>query len=94
MKLIQTLAFAIILILTFAMLSCNDPLQIGAELIEDGDIDFASTDTMTIEALTIQRDSIIAYESPNSIFASQRLGWVNDPIFGSHRSDLVIQLFP
>ena len=76
------------------MLSCNDPLQIGTELLEEGDVDFVSTDTFTIQALTTQLDSTIAYQTNDFIFTNQRLGWVNDPIFGTHRSDLFIQLLP
>jgi len=92
MKRIQTIALT--LAMTIAMLSCNDPLQIGTELLVEGDVDFVSTDTFTIEALTTQLDSTIAYQIPNFIFTNQRLGWLTDPIFGDHRSDLFVQLLP
>ncbi len=76
------------------MLSCNDPLQIGADLVEDSDVNFVNTDTITIEATTVQLDSTIAYQAPSFIFTSQKLGWVNDPIFGGHKSELFVQILP
>jgi len=94
MKRFQTIAASVLAAMMIAMLSCNDPLQIGTELLETSDVDFVSTDTVTIQALTTQSDSVIAYQVPSFLFTNQKLGWVTDPVFGSHRSDLFVQILP
>ena len=95
MKRFNVIATCIATGLLLAMFSCNDPLQIGTELvIGDNSIDFFTTDTATIEALTLQRDSTIAYQAPIFLIGNQRVGWMNDPIFGSHKSSVTMQLLP
>jgi|GEM_PF-2719902 len=94
MKRIQAIASALLLCATIAMISCNEPLQIGTELLDNGEFQFTTTDTVSIEALTIQKDSIFAYEPQNFILSSHRLGWVSDPIFGEHSSEVIFQIIP
>lgn len=93
MKRFQAVASALVLCAIIVMFSCNEPLQIGTELLAGGDTEFESTDTVTVEALTIQRDSILAY---SDIFAlhTHMLGSIEDPIFGAHSSEVVFLIRP
>lgn len=93
-KFISSALVAISCTLVFLLSSCNDPLQIGTELVQEEEVDFFVTDTVSIEAYTVQLDSAIAYQFGIVSIDLQHLGWVSDPLFGGHRSSLVFQLVP
>lgn len=93
MKSIQAIGSAI-LVSMIIVLACNEPLQIGTDLISDGEVDFPSTDTISIQAITIQQDSLIAYQSTSSNLTTHYLGHIADPIFGEHSSKVVFQILP
>lgn len=93
MKSIHAIGSAI-LVSMIMVLACNEPLQIGTDLVSDGEVDFPTTDTISIQATTIQQDSLIAFQSPSSILTTHYLGHMADPVFGEHSSKVVFQFLP
>lgn len=94
MKKLNAILTGLIAGLVLGILSCNDPLQIGTELVDDNDVDFFTTDTFQVNGLTTQLDSIVAYNITSMVQSRLRLGNIIDPIFGGYKSNIVSQILP
>ncbi len=70
--------------------SCNDPSDVGAELVENDQSNFFSTDTLSVIGLTVPSDEVITFD-PNLPIAYMLLGEINEPIFGKANSSFYIQ---
>ena len=73
--------------------SCSDPTLVGANLIEEDQVNVNVVDTITVRTYTERYDSILTY----SPFESNQLtdyiiGQMNDPVFGVTASTLYAQL--
>lgn len=71
------------LVLGLLINACNDPSPLGAELLEDDQVDVFFTDTISLTASTIKEDSVLTYDpDPGVVFDQFMFGNYTDPIFG------------
>ncbi len=83
------LAFGIV------MNSCNDPSPIGAELLEEDQVDVFFTDTITLVASTVQEDSLLVFDpNPSVSYGNFIFGDYVDPLFGNTVASIYAQLVP
>ncbi len=73
--------------------ACNDPTDLGSELLEEEFSDIRFTDTVTVNALTVPQDSIFTYtrivdSQPNTYLC----GFLDDPIFGTSQATINFDL--
>lgn len=81
-----------IFILTLSI-SCNDDIDIGADLLEEDPIEVGFTDTLELSAKSVLGDSILMYENSNFSLIDRRLfflGEIDDPTFGLTKSSVYI----
>ena len=84
-------------VLAFGILinSCNDPSPIGAELLEDDQVNVFYTDTTKLIASTTREDSILAYDpNPSIVYDNFLFGDFSDPVFGNISASLYAQMIP
>ncbi|MFH0895272.1 MAG: DUF4270 domain-containing protein [Bacteroidota bacterium] len=80
-------AAAFCFLLFFSVVSCTDPDLIGVEVQPVNDqLNVTTTDTVTIQCLSVREDSVRADHTSASL-----LGSLNDPIFGSTNAGFAIQ---
>lgn len=82
--------------LVFAALlinACTDPTEIGADLLDEDQVDVKFTDTLSIKAKTQRSDSVRTY-SPfsSSQLDSYLFGDLKDPVFGNASANIYMQL--
>ncbi|MCO6477471.1 MAG: DUF4270 family protein [Phaeodactylibacter sp.] len=90
---LTSFVFTLAVILYFS--SCSDPTLVGAGLLEDDRADVGFSDTLSISARPVTRDSIRTY----SPFTSSQLptylfGSLNDPLFGRSTASIYAQVYP
>jgi Domain of unknown function (DUF4270) len=73
--------------------ACNDSSSIGADLLEQDQLNIAIEDTFAIETFTVAEDSI-ALPSSESPFVSYPVGILQDPIFGESEASLYFEVSP
>lgn len=73
---------------------CEDPIQLGAGLV-DGEInDPEFNDTLALDIRTVAGDSVITYRnSINFNNSTYLLGKIEDPVFGSYRAETYFSQF-
>lgn len=76
----------VLLVGAFLMMACDDPEEIGTELFGQ-DIGLAYTDTLTVDASTIQLDSMQTSGIP-SVF----VGSMSHPVFGDYTAKTFFQV--
>jgi predicted small secreted protein len=76
-------AFAAVLLV---LASCNEPTGIGRDLLGDGDLLTALTDTFTVHTYTIRSDSVYATNLLDNLIGSD-----DDPVFGRSTAGLYTQ---
>lgn len=72
-------------------MACNDPSNIGSELVAGDFSDIKFTDTITVTTLTTAQDSIFTYT--NNIASqpgSYLCGNINEPVFGSYKASIYL----
>ncbi len=75
--------------------SCSDPTLVGAGLLDQDQADVGFTDTLSIRATAIARDSIRTYTPfTSSQLATYLLGNFNDPVLGRSSSSIYGQIYP
>lgn len=75
--------------------SCTDPTLIGSELLTEDRVNIEFTDTLSIKAKTVLADSVRTYSALTSEQINAYLyGNMKDPIMGTARSDIYLQLRP
>ena len=75
--------------------SCTDPTLIGSELLDEDRVNIDFTDTLSIKAKTVLADSVRTYSAITSDQLSVYLyGNMKDPVMGTARSDIYLQLRP
>lgn len=73
--------------------SCNDPSPIGAELLEDDQVEVLFSDTLTLRTSTVKEDNIVVFDpDPSVTFDNFLIGDMEDPIFGRATASLYAQL--
>jgi hypothetical protein len=94
-KFMNLVRFILFLFVASLIFSCNDPTAVGANLLEEDRVEVGYTDTFSVSARTIKRDSVRVY-SPFSQgqLANFLLGNFNDPILGRSSASINGQLFP
>ena len=78
-----------IVLLTLAAASCNESTELGNDFLDNDDnpINTIFTDTLTLKVQLERRDSLITSSS-----ATQLLGVLHDPIFGTSQASMYAQL--
>ncbi len=88
---VRRICLAAIAAVALLLGACNDPTDLGADLISDQFSDIQFTDTVSIRTVTIPQDSIFTY---TNIVAAQQasypIGALNDPIFGRSEASLYV----
>ncbi len=75
--------------------SCNDPTELGSELVEEDFSNIVFTDTVEVRTLTTLQDSIFTYTQVVANQPSTYLcGYLDDPIFGKSKADLYFNFIP
>ncbi len=74
------------------LLSCTKSTPVGAELLEDDQVNIQFADSFSIRAATTLRDSIITFDpSPSRQLSLYLFGDMQDPLFGRSASSLYAQ---
>lgn len=78
---------------TISFWSCSDSSPLGTDLVDDGRTNIIATDTFTVQASTVDLDSVFVY-SPDPALQLQTylLGNFDDPVFGNTKSTIYTQL--
>ncbi len=83
----RSLFWAVMIAIT--AMACNDPSNIGSDLVAGDFSDIRFTDTLTVSAITVPQDSIFTYTRQTSAQPSSYLvGNTNEPVFGSAKASL------
>ncbi len=78
--------------LLITSISCNESSLLGADLFEGEKLNLTFTDTLTINAVSENVDSVLVYSTSPYYYDSLPFGKVNDPIFGLTESRIYTQL--
>ncbi|MBI1224217.1 MAG: DUF4270 family protein [Bacteroidetes bacterium] len=94
MKKITNSAFWMLILLFVALLSCNDPSTIGADLLSGDQLDTEFTDTLTVRARTVSNDSLTVWGPGVNgvVFQNFTFGDYLDPVFGRTVSSIYAQI--
>ena len=86
-------AFFLFLSGTLLIHACTDPTLVGAELLGEDQVDIQFTDTLTINAKSVQADSLRTYSALviNQV-SSYFFGDMKDPIIGKNTCNIYAQL--
>lgn len=82
-------SFFWLVMLYIATIACNDPSNIGSELVEGEFSDIKFTDTITVATLNTAQESIFTYT--NNIAnqpGSYLCGNIDEPVFGSYEASI------
>jgi hypothetical protein len=79
-----------IFVLALFLSSCQDPITVGVDLVEDDRINLRFTDTFNLSSYTIPGDRIITFRK-NVDSRTYMIGQLNDPIFGAMEAELFIR---
>lgn len=92
MKLSAVIPF---LALPLLFAACADPTLVGGSLLDDDKANVGFTDTLSIRASTIAKDSVRTY-SPflGSQLDNYLFGVFNDPVFGKTTASIFAQVYP
>lgn len=80
-----------LVMLCIATIACNDPTNIGSELVAGDFSDIKFTDTITVQTLSTTQDSIFTYTNNTaSQPGSYLVGNMDEPVFGSAKASTYI----
>lgn len=80
-------AYFLLLLSCLFLASCGDSIQLGANLVEDTNIEVGFNDTLTLSGKTIGSEPPVTYRNGiNFIGSTYMVGTINDPYFGSSTS--------
>ncbi len=83
--------FWIASILVILSSACNDPTDIGSELVAGEFSDIRFTDTISVTTLTTNQDSIFTYDpDPLSQYGTYLIGYIDEPIFGKAKASVYV----
>lgn len=71
-----------VLVYVFTATSCTDPLEVGAQLLDEDRANVGFTDTFTLVARTEVHDSVSAFSPGSGAIATFLFGRTEDPYFG------------
>lgn len=71
--------------------ACNDPLQVGGDLLEIDELDLEFFDTISIRAEVLRDDSLPVYQ-PGRFLSTYYVGALRDPVFGLTSAELATQI--
>jgi hypothetical protein len=83
--------FYLLLSISLVSAACNEPTLVGSDLLSDEGINLVHMDTLSIEARTIKRDSVVT-NSDSYKLSSLLCGEMDDPIFGKSRIEAYFDL--
>ncbi len=74
-------------------MSCNDPSSLGVEFLKDTELDVRFIDTLTVNAMTLNEDSVLVFDPDNPNLTSTFIaGELDDPIFGNTKASFYTQV--
>ena len=79
-------------ILWLFLSNCNDPSTIGAEFLEDDEIELGFLDTLTLTATTQANDSVLVYSIGQTILRTFICGKTEDPLYGKSEAQIYSQV--
>lgn len=81
--------FFLLLAFLSVLVSCNEEITIGSNILEDNTIEVDFNDTLDIDVKTLKDDSIVVFNT-NSDIRTYLLGELSDPTFGYSKSELYL----
>lgn len=84
-------SFFWLVMLYMATIACNDPSNIGSELVDGEFSDIKFTDTITVSTLNTKQESIFTYTNNIANQSGSYLcGNIDEPVFGSYKASMYI----
>lgn len=94
MKKLTYSAFWMLALGCIALFSCNDPSEIGSDLLSGDQLDTEFTDTLTLKAHTVANDSFVVWGPGvnGTVFQNFAFGDFQDPVFGRSVASIFAQV--
>jgi hypothetical protein len=94
MKKLTYSAFWMLTLSFIALFSCNDPSEIGSDLLSGDQLDTEYVDTLTLKAHTVANDSFVVWGPGvnGTVFQNFAFGDYQDPVFGRTVASIFAQV--
>ncbi|HMG13998.1 MAG TPA: DUF4270 family protein [Saprospiraceae bacterium] len=84
-------SFLLIAVCIFTWSACNDSLDFGTDLLQQGQLEVGSTDTLNLRTTTVSQDSVLVYDPAIKIVDAFLIGTYQDPFFGTTKASAYLQ---
>ena len=75
---------ALTLLLVLILSTCTDPIEVGADLLDDDSISLGQTTSLPLDITTVRGDSFLVYPLTNEASVPRpTFGRIEDPVFGT-----------